>query len=489
MAGIQVLRFELRASLDGPLYDHVRGLTRPPTGYGLAASEAPERETAEQRQARREGGPGAADRSGLDRSARRRGRSGRGARGDRGAPAQGPRPTSAADSGCARGGPAASRRRRRVGRRTASLPGVATHSTGCAHAQVPIWSWWSPRCTSTKRPPHLQALFVPIERGRLAWKAVRDGAAKRIREELGPDAPRKSRGFRDSYRVLQDDYQRQVGARYGLARGAVGSEATHEQIDRQKAAEIAEQRAREEAERARSDAKRLGAEADRYREDAVSLATQRDELRDQVDELSDQVREERTHRDAAVAAADAARETREQEEAAGWGVVRRRGREVLEASAAMVATLQSEIERAWASVREWKRVAGERERERDQARAEVAERTAERDQARTGVAERTAERDQARTRMGDLAIQLTMIRDEASLAEQRRQHDESASKRPQETVRAPARPAGRSGRERGLSGPRRPSERRRGLRPGIRAVGMRTCAADHPRSAAKSASR
>ena len=48
---------------------------------------------------------------------------------------------------------------------------------------------------------------------------------------------------RRKYRTLQDDYHAQVGQRYGLARGEIGSRATHQAIDRARAAEARAQAA------------------------------------------------------------------------------------------------------------------------------------------------------------------------------------------------------------------------------------------------------
>ena len=75
-----------------------------------------------------------------------------------------------------------------------------------------------------ERSPHLHLLLVPIDaKGRLSWKAVEKGFA------ADPTAVGK--------RILssmQDRYHDEVGRRFGLARGEVGSGRKHEQIDRRK---------------------------------------------------------------------------------------------------------------------------------------------------------------------------------------------------------------------------------------------------------------
>ena len=73
--------------------------------------------------------------------------------------------------------------------------------------------------------PHFHLLAVPINsEGLLGWKRVAVEAAA----ERGLKLDRKD----TRYRALQDDYHRVVGARYGLARGKVGSKAQHRPVDR-----------------------------------------------------------------------------------------------------------------------------------------------------------------------------------------------------------------------------------------------------------------
>ena len=78
--------------------------------------------------------------------------------------------------------------------------------------------------------PHVHALIVPVTTtGRLTWCGVRDEAVPRM--------GRKHRKGKSRYSHFQDDYQDQVGIHYGLGRGNCGSLAKHEEIDRTKALE------------------------------------------------------------------------------------------------------------------------------------------------------------------------------------------------------------------------------------------------------------
>lgn len=236
--GIQVVRFELRAALDKPLYDHVRGLTRPPTAYGLDDDPVPENETDEQRTERREaqlaklvkarliiplGGVGLerARKILAEHRAKNKNRRGRKAKPILDGLIAGPHPRGSSEEWT----------RERVEKWGKESLDWVKRDLGrdmvIVEAAIHL----------DETSPHLQFLAIPIEGGKLSWKAVRDAAAKRIREARGPEPGRKSRGFRDAYRVLQDDYHARVGVRYGLERGEVGSEATHRSIDRTKAAE------------------------------------------------------------------------------------------------------------------------------------------------------------------------------------------------------------------------------------------------------------
>lgn len=75
-----------------------------------------------------------------------------------------------------------------------------------------------------ERSPHLHLLLVPInDKGRLSWKTVERGFA------ADPKAVGKQ-----IMSSLQDRYHEEVGRRFGLARGEVGSRRKHEPIDRRK---------------------------------------------------------------------------------------------------------------------------------------------------------------------------------------------------------------------------------------------------------------
>ena len=74
--------------------------------------------------------------------------------------------------------------------------------------------------------PHIQVLAVPILKDRIGWCRIRDARAATI-PGRGP-----------KYAKLQDHYQAEVGARYGLERGVRGSDATHDPVDRIQAAEL-----------------------------------------------------------------------------------------------------------------------------------------------------------------------------------------------------------------------------------------------------------
>lgn len=95
-----------------------------------------------------------------------------------------------------------------------------------------------------EKSPHLHFLIVPVHEGRIAWTALKNHAAEKL---LGRPPAKRA----DAYRALQDDLHRTVSAKYGLARGQVGSEATHAGIDRVRAAQAAEERAAKDAERVR----------------------------------------------------------------------------------------------------------------------------------------------------------------------------------------------------------------------------------------------
>ena len=182
--------------------------------------------------------------------------------------------------------------------------------------------------------PHLHVLVVPIAGRRRSWKRVRDAAVKAIASRSPPAPGRKSRGVhRDAYRALQDDYQARVGVRFNLARGEVGSEATHAQIDRAKATE---------ARAALAEARAADAEHDA-----------------RVDALLSEVAEDRLD-EAKIAAADEAARSRRARQAVAADLERRR------VSAAELADLRVDIER--------EKAAADREHDRREGLArEVAE--------------------------------------------------------------------------------------------------------------------
>ena len=155
--------------------------------------------------------------------------------------------------------------------------------------------------------PHTQSLVVPIDsQGRLGWCHVRDEACKRLRPELDrmrdeaekliakrraagedvPDLPPPSTKSR--YGLLQDWLYYRVSRRFGLERGVVGSEATHEQIDRTKAAEAAAERAERNAKEAEVRAELAEVERGAAQRHAEELAHD-----NRIDSVLEKVREEK----------------------------------------------------------------------------------------------------------------------------------------------------------------------------------------------------
>ena len=129
--------------------------------------------------------------------------------------------------------------------------------------------------------PHVHLLAIPVADGKLGWCRVRDQAMSRI-------APKRGK----KYSRIQDDFQLRVAARYGLARGTVGSKATHQAIDRQRAAEHAARIAAADAERTRAQAEQAAQDvidagqlqADTIHERALFDAAQDRERRAREDE-------------------------------------------------------------------------------------------------------------------------------------------------------------------------------------------------------------
>ena len=112
-----------------------------------------------------------------------------------------------------------------------------------------------------EKSPHVQVLVVPVHEGRLGWTAVKNAAAAR----LAPDLPHPPR---TKYAGFQDDYHARVGCRFGLARGEVGSQATHAQIDRAAGARAELKRCRDQWVHERSEFERCAEKAAATEHDA-----------------------------------------------------------------------------------------------------------------------------------------------------------------------------------------------------------------------------
>ena len=207
--------------------------------------------------------------------------------------------------------------------------------------------------------PHVQAVIVPVHGGRLGWTGVRNAAAARAVREGTADP---ERGRKSKYAALQDDYQARVGRRFGLDRGRVGSEAKLEAIDRAKAVEAREERARESAAKLEADAERYREATGEQSDRVVQLEEDERKLRREVAVLDDEARAARERRDRDVAAAAVAREQREREEAIAGGLLERRsrkGRAILEGFEAQIATLTEERDEAKRIAREAGELASE----------------------------------------------------------------------------------------------------------------------------------
>ena len=116
-----------------------------------------------------------------------------------------------------------------------------------------------------EKSPHVQMLVVPVHEGRLGWTAVKNVAAARIAPGL-PHPPRTK------YAGFQDDYQAHVGRRFGLARGEVGSQATHAQIHRAEAARAELAKARKTWQRELEEAGRRVEQAAKRERKAIEAA-------------------------------------------------------------------------------------------------------------------------------------------------------------------------------------------------------------------------
>ena len=159
-----------------------------------------------------------------------------------------------------------------------------------------------------ERSPHLHLVLVPINNtGRLSWKAVEVGFA------LNPKVPSKL-----ILSSMQDSYHEEVGRRFGLARGEVGSRRKHEPIDRRKGLvdrilqDPTKWTARQHAEAALLRAE----DADRERDRAVQRQREAEAERDRAVDAAASAEAERARaveeRAQAVAAATAAEAKRDE---------------------------------------------------------------------------------------------------------------------------------------------------------------------------------
>ena len=159
-----------------------------------------------------------------------------------------------------------------------------------------------------ERSPHLHLLLVPINNtGRLSWTAVERGFA------LNPKVLRKF-----ILSSMQNHYQEEVGRRFGLARGEIGSQRKHEQIDRRKGLvdRVLEEPAKWTA-RQHAEAALLRAEdADRERDRAVQRQREAEAERDRAVDAAASAEAERARaveeRAQAVAGATAAEAKRDE---------------------------------------------------------------------------------------------------------------------------------------------------------------------------------
>ena len=164
---------------------------------------------------------------------------------------------------------------------------------------VIVGAWWH----RDESSPHVHVIAVPIaSTAKMGWKGVRTEAMARLGKR-----PHK---VADTFRALQDDFH-EVAKGFGLLRGEVGSQATHQQVNRAQAAErradVAEQRtavAVEEAAEARAvvarrdelhaeaaelHGRRLTAQAETIRaeREAAQARRERDELRGAIAAVRD----------------------------------------------------------------------------------------------------------------------------------------------------------------------------------------------------------
>ena len=231
--GIQVLRMEVRATLDANLHQHVLGNIRPDTARAVRERSVVFHDDLP--------GAQAALAAALDRRTQRKTR--------------GPKPAHAVDFVLT--GPPGYEEENAWPEETArawarecvdwvrELCGPNTVVSGAAMHR-------------DESSPHVHVLVVPIDsEGTLAWKRVCMEANARIRGQR----PGPKRKMGDWYRTFQDDLHERVSARYGLERGQRGSSATHQAIDRQRAAERGVEIAQKQATRVLREAGEAAAQA------------------------------------------------------------------------------------------------------------------------------------------------------------------------------------------------------------------------------------
>ena len=153
-----------------------------------------------------------------------------------------------------------------------------------------------------ERSPHLHLLLIPINAtGRLSWKSVERGFA------LDPKVPAKL-----IMSSMQDHYQAEVGKRFGLERGEVGSRRKHEPINRRKGfIERVLEAPSKWSDRQRAETALLKAEdAERERDRAVQRQREAETQRDGAEQARDAAVEAQD-----LAHAEAARATEERDQA------------------------------------------------------------------------------------------------------------------------------------------------------------------------------
>ena len=220
-----------------------------------------------------------------------------------------------------------------------------------------------------ERSRYLHLLLIPItDQGRLSWTAVEHGFA------LHPKVPSKL-----IMRSMQDRYHQEVGKRFGLARGEVGSRRKHEAINRPKGFfERVVEAPSTWSDRQRAEAALLRAEvADRERDHAVQRQREAEEERDRALDVAASAEAERA------------------------GAVEERAQAVVKAT------------QAEAECDDLKRLQSELTCERDEARTDCDQ---IRDAREREHAEHTAEDRNSKLRFQNAAIELTLFRDDRDRA-------------------------------------------------------------------------